>query len=173
MITGERIVIAVAAVVAVLAQVLLAPHISIGFATPNLILAIVIVIAVARAEQFGPLLPFVLGLVYDLLSGGPVGAMAFALTSMGMLSAWFFRRLNNDTIFMAIAVIVAGVLSTEFVYGLFFLMFGYAAGFLEALVYRILPCFVYDVVIAIALYLVMSRFFQNDAPLTSEIRQLQ
>lgn len=172
MITLERIAIIVGAVLATLLQVLLAPHIPIAYAIPNFMVAYCMAVSVVRASEISPVLPFLLGLLYDLMSGGPVGAMAFTLTLFSMLSAWLFQRANNDTRFMAIAVLVMSILFVELTYGMVYLLFGYAAGFIEAIVYRIVPCFLYDAVIAVVLYFAVSRLLRREAPLQSEIRQL-
>ena len=172
MITFERIVAIAGAIIAVLLQVFLAPHIPIGYAAPNFLVAYCLALAIVRADANGPVMPFVLGLLYDLMSGGPVGAMAFTLTAFSMAASWVYQRANNDTKFMAIAVLLAGVLLVELAYGTFCLLFGYAAGFFEAFVYRVLPCFAYDAVLSLAIYLVMARFLKREAPLQSEIRQL-
>lgn len=170
---GERIVIVVVAIVATLLQVLLAPHIAIGYAVPNFMAMFCLVVAIVRSDIVGPVLPFVMGLLFDLLSGGPVGGMAFSLTAICALGSWFFQRANNDTLFMALVVLVVSVLLIDMLYGGLFLMFGYAAGVLEAFVYRVLPCFIYDAVLAIVLYLIVTRFLSKQAPYTSEIRHLQ
>ena len=169
----DRMIIVAGAVVATLLQVLLAPHITIGYAVPNFMAAFCLALAIVRADAFGPVLPFVLGLLFDLMSGCPVGSMAFSLTAFSMVVAWTFQRANNDTVFMAIAVLLAGVLLVELAYGMFFLLFGYAASFIEALAYRIFPCFLYDAVLALLLYFLVARLLRREAPLQSEIRQLQ
>ena len=172
MITGERIIVGIAAVVVVLLQVLVAPHIAIGYAVPNFIAAFCLAIAVARSESSGPVMPFVLGLIFDLVSGGPVGAMAFALPLLVTLESWLFERMNNDTLFMVIAVVGICLFLVEFIYGMVFLLFGYSAGFIEAFVYRILPCFVYDFVLALIAYAGASRFLGGDTVTRTEIKQL-
>ena len=169
---GDRIVVVVGALIAFLLQVLLAPHIAIGFGFPNFMVAFCLAIAVARQDLTGPVLTFLMGLLYDLISGGPVGGMAFSLTLAGAVASSTFRRANNDTSFMAIAVLVGSVLLAELVYGLLFLLFGYAIGFGEALVYRVLPCFIYDLVIALAFYFLLTRLLGQNTPTSSEIRQL-
>ena len=168
----DRMIIVVGAVVAVLLQAFLAPHVAIGYAVPNILAAYCLSIAIVRADSAGPVLPFVLGLLYDLMSGGPVGAMAFSLTVFSMVASAVFQRANNDTVFMAVAVLLASVLLVELTYGMFYLLFGYSANFLEALAYRVFPCFVYDAVLALVIYLVLARFLRREAPLQSEIRQL-
>ena len=170
---SDRIVVIAGAVIAFLLQVLLAPHIAIGFAFPNFMLAFCLAVAVARPGNFGPVLPFVMGLVFDLISGGPVGVMAFTLTALSMLEAWAIRRIGYDTVFMAVTVLVGGVFLTELVYGLFLLLFGFAMSFPEALVYRVLPCFLYDLVISVAVFLAAFRLLgRGGGPLRSEITQL-
>ena len=164
--------VAVAAVVAVLLQVLLAPHMAIGHALPNLILVCCLVTSLARPLQSGPVLPFILGLVFDLVSGGPVGAMAFSLVAASSFEAWLFERVNNDTAFMAISVLAFGVMLAELLYGLVFLLFGYAAGVLDAFVYRILPCFLYDFVLSLLAYLVLARLLSGGESPNTEIKQL-
>lgn len=173
MITTERVATVIGALVAVLVQVLVAPHIAVGFAVPNFMAAFALVVAVARSESAGLALPFIVGLAYDLVSGGPVGAMAFAVTAVSSATAWAHRRAGNDTLFMALFVLVVGVLAVEVAYGAFILMLGYSASLLEALAYRVVPCFVYDAIIAVVLYLVLARLMRPEVPFTSEIRQLQ
>lgn len=172
MITTEHILIAVSAVVAVLLQVLVAPHIAIGYAHPDFVAVLCAVVALVQPGVFRHALPFVLGLVYDLLSGGPVGAMAFTLTAASAFSGWVFRRSSNDTLFMGLVAVAAGLLFVEVVYGMFLLMFGYAANLLEAFAFRMLPCFIYDLAFGLVLYPVAVRFLSGRAPVRSEITQL-
>ena len=170
--TDDRFVVGVGAFLSLLLQVLLAPHIAIGFGVPNFIAAFCLAMAVARQDAFNPVLTFVMGLLYDLLSGGPVGGMAFALTLVSALASSVFRRANNDTVFMAVAVLVGAVFLTELSYGILFLMFGSAMGFAEAFAFRVLPCFLYDVVIALVLFFVLTRLVVQRTPSRSEIKQL-
>ena len=79
MITQERIVTIVGAVLAVLLQIILAPHIGLFGVVPNIIVAYTLVVAVTQPQSFSSVMPFVLGLFFDLFTGGPVGAMAFSL----------------------------------------------------------------------------------------------
>ena len=170
--TDDRFVVGVGAFLSLLLQVLLAPHIAIGFGVPNFIATFCLAMAVARQDASGPVLTFVMGLLYDLLSGGPIGAMAFSLTLVGALASSVFRRTNNDTVFMAIAVLVGAVFLTELAYGILYLLFGSAMGFAEALAFRVLPCFLYDIVIALVFYFVLTRLVGQKAPSHSEIKQL-
>ena len=173
MITPDRIAIVVGAVLAVFLQLVLAPYISILSAMPNFIVIYAFIVATSRPHLYGAVLPFVLGLLYDLLTGGPVGAMAFSLTAFSYLTARLLSSLDNDTLFMPLVLMALGILLTELVYGLTLLLFGYNAGIFEAFLYRIAPCFVYDLVLGIILYLFTTRLFRQTGTIHHDITQLR
>lgn len=162
MLPFERMVITLAAVGAVLLQIFLAPHISIGYGIPNFPVVLCIVVAILKPRYYSSFLPFILGLIYDFVSGGPLGAMAFSLTAFSTAAAWFYQRSNNDTIFMAIINLALGLLLIEVCYGVFMLCFSSGVSPIDALLYLVLPCFMYDLVISIVVYLIIVRFFRSD-----------
>lgn len=168
----QRATMVVGAVVAVLLQVLLAPHIAIGYGIPSFPVVLCIVAAIMNPRFYSCLLPFAMGLAFDLVSGGPLGAMAFSLTAFSMGAAWFYERVNNDTVFMAVVNLAIGLLLVELCYGIFLLFFGYGTNPFEAFALRILPCFLYDLVLAVALYLIINRFFREDTTSQPMIKQL-
>ena len=173
MITQERIVTIVGAVLAVLLQIILAPHIGLFGVVPNIIVAYTLVVAVTQPQSFGSVMPFVLGLFFDLFTGGPVGAMAFSLMVFSVLAARVFDTMNNDTLFMPLLVLGVGVLLVELSYGMFLLLFGYPAGLFEAIAYRVFPCFVYDLVIGLLLYPLAKRFLMPSGVPRTELTQLR
>lgn len=161
----EILFIAVGAVVAALLQVLVAPHIGLFSAMPNFPVVFALLVAVVRPSSFGPVLPFLLGLFCDLFCGGPVGAMAFSLTAFSMATATILSRMSNDSRLMAVLVMGFGLLLVELSYGVFLLLFGYNANILEAVAYRVGPCFLYDLVVALVLYPLALRFlFAHNTP---------
>lgn len=169
-----RIAIVVAAVVATFVQILLAPYISIGYAHPNFMVVTCLVVAVIRSERYGCVLPFVMGLLYDLLSGGPVGAMAFSLTAFSVGTAWFAERAGNSTAFMDMVMMAIGLLLVEMSYGMFIILFGYSANYVEAFAFHTLPCYLYDFILAAIGYLIVHRFANSGSgTVQSEITQLQ
>lgn len=152
----------IVAVLSVLLQVLLAPHIAIGFGMPNFPVIVCIVVAIMKPRYYGSVLPFAMGLIYDFISGGPVGAMAFSLTAFSAAAAWFYQRSNNDTIFMAIINLAVGLLLIEVSYGIILFCFNIGTDLLSVFLYRIFPCFIYDLIISLVAYLVVVRFFMSD-----------
>ena len=102
----EGVVIAVGAVVALLLQIVVAPNIALFSAQPNFLLAYVLVVAIACPLDAGPVLPFALGLVCDLLGSGPVGGYAFLFVIVSFIASRAFSVLDNDTLFMPVTIFV-------------------------------------------------------------------
>ena len=85
--TRETVTALIGAVLAVLLQIIVAPAIALFAAVPNFIVVFCVVRAVACPDHAGLLLPFILGLVFDLVGGGPVGAMALVLVLVTFLAS--------------------------------------------------------------------------------------
>ena len=87
----------IGAIIAVVLQIALAPNIALFGVVPNFIMAYVLIVSIVCPDQSGPVFAFVLGLLFDLLGTGPVGAMAFLLTGVSFLAKRIFMLVNNDT----------------------------------------------------------------------------
>ncbi len=162
--TRDTIVLVVGAIIAVLAQIVVAPNIALFSSMPNFIVAYVMLVAIARPHTAGPVLPFVLGLIFDLLSGGPLGAMTFLLPLVSFLASRAFSVLNNDTLFMPLVTFVVSALLIEVLYGAFMLALGFDVSALDAFIYRALPCALYDCVVGLVLYPLAVRLLAGSAP---------
>lgn len=173
MITAEHIAVVVGAVLAALLQLIVAPYLGLFGAVPNFLLAYVMAVSVVRPQSRGVLMPFLLGLLFDFASGGTIGAMAFCLTAVSALVTRIFSRIDNDSKFMAFALMALGVLLVEVLYGAFLIVGGYSASVLEALVFRAAPCFLYDFVIAMILYPLVARFAKPASAVRAELTQLR
>ena len=163
-VTRDGIAVAVGAVVAVLLQVVVAPNIALFGAMPNFVVAYALLVAIVRPATAGPVMPFVLGLVFDLVSGGPVGAMAFLLVLMTFLAARAFAVLDNDTLFMPLVILVVSTLVVELFYAVFLMGTGFSAGPLDVFLYRALPCALYDCVVALVMFPLALRFLASRDP---------
>ena len=147
----ETVAGVIGAVIAVLLQITVAP------AVPNFIVAFCIVRAVATPAASGSVMPLVLGLLFDLMGGGPVGGMAFVLVLVTFLASRLFMALNNDTLFMPVAIMLACIMLVEVMYGLIVVVCGADVPLGEAFLYRTLPCMLYDCVIGLLLYPIAAR----------------
>lgn len=169
----ESLMTIVIAIVAFLLQIIVAPYIVVFGAMPNFIIVWVLLCALVRHDVFGSVFPFVCGLLFDLMSGGPVGPMAFCLTLFSVCAARVFSAMDNDTVFMPLVIGIVSALLIEFVYCLFLLGFGYNSSFLDALGLRVLPCTLYDIVFIILFYPLAVRLLSPPNPVQPDITQLR
>lgn len=154
----ENLIMIIGAVVVTLLQLVVAPYVVAFNAMPNFMAAYTIVVAVVRPRSSRTcILAFAMGLLYNLFVGGIVGSMAVVLIAATVLASFAMRALANDTHFQPVVIMAAMLLVVEVVYLMVLLASGLGLGFFQALMFRALPCAVYDIVVGIALYAIMSR----------------
>lgn len=146
----------IGAAITVVLQIVLAPNIAIGDAMPNFIVAFVIVAAIVSAEEQHYVLAFVMGLISDLLGDGAVGSMSLCLLLAVFCIGFAVRYIGNDNLVMTLVIIFIAALAVDMVYSVFLISAG-VANFVDGMVYRAIPCAVYDAVIGIIFYLVLVR----------------
>lgn len=157
----HTVIVLVGAVIALLLQIMVAPTIALFHAVPNFMLAFVLVVAIARPDEAGILLPFALGLIYDLLGTGPLGGMALLFMLVSFVAAKIFMILDNDTLFMPLIILIVATLTVEVMYGGLLILLGLPVTPLDALLYRALPCSLYDCVFALIMYPIMVRLLRE------------
>ena len=108
---SRTLAVVIGAALAVLLQVVVAPAMAIGGIVPNFLLAYALAVALARPHALGVVLPVVLGLLFDLLGGGPVGAMGLLLLLATLAVKRLYLMLDNDTLFIPLGLLVAAVSS--------------------------------------------------------------
>ena len=84
----------------------------------------------------------------------PAGHHAGLVT---FLASRLFMALNNDTLFMPVAIMLACIMLVEVMYGLIVVVCGADVPLGEAFLYRTLPCMLYDCVIGLLLYPIAAR----------------
>ena len=114
-----------------------------------------------------------MGLIYDIFSGGPVGPMALMLVLATYLAARLYVALNNDAPVMPVLISAAALLVIEVVYGIILAILGYSGGVVGLLLYRALPVFLYDAVLAAILYPLIKRLLAETAPIQTSITRLR
>ena len=160
----EHASVAIGAIAAVLLQLVVAPNIAIFSAMPNFILVFCLLVAIFRPGT-GPVLPFVLGLASDLAVGTPMGSTALLLVLFCFLASRAFSVLDNDTFLVPLVVIAVVSFAVELLLGAFSLSIGVDTDLLSAIVYRALPCGLYDCVAALILYPLAARLLAPASPM--------
>lgn len=153
----DTIIIFIGAVISIVLQIVVAPNIALFSAQPNFLLAFVLVVAIVRPAQAGSVLPFVLGLVCDLLGTGSVGGMALLFVLASAIASRAFLILDNDTLFMPLTILVVGSFAVEMLYGVLLIALGLGVSPVDALLFRALPCALYDCVVGLILYPIVAR----------------
>lgn len=156
--TRESVPVLIGALIAVVAQIVLAPNIALFSAMPNFLVTYVLLIAMVRPGSGLYPLAFVLGLVSDLLGYGPVGAMPFLLLIASLAVSRAFAVMNNDTVFVPLVLFIVADFAVEMLYGGFLVGLGLAGSVGDAFLYRALPCALYESVCGLLLYPLAHRF---------------
>lgn len=156
--TRESVPVLVGALVAVVAQIVLAPNIALFSAMPNFLVTYVLLVAMVRPSQGLFPLAFGLGLISDLIGYGPVGAMPFLLLIASLAVSRAFAVMNNDTVFVPLVLFVIADFAVEMLYGGFLVGLGLAGSLGDAFLYRALPCALYESVCGLVLYPLAHRF---------------
>jgi len=78
-------------------QLVLVPLISIDNVAPNFILILIIYFTLRNGQVSGMLLGFGLGFIYDLISGGLLGAFMFSFTVSAFVAGLFYNENKLDT----------------------------------------------------------------------------
>ena len=100
---------------------------------------------------------FVLGLIYDFLGSGPIGAAALLFVLISFVAARAFSVLDNDTLFMPLTILVVGMLAVEMFYAALYIALGLSVSPIDAFFYRALPCTLYSCIVGLILYPIMAR----------------
>ena len=97
-------------------QLTIIPLISIGQVGPDLIIVLLVYFTLLNGQVYGTLLGFVLGLLYDLISGGLLGSAMFAKTLAGFSAGYFYNEnkieYNLGTMIFVFIVFVCSVIDS-------------------------------------------------------------
>ena len=154
---ADRVFLIIMGVVAAVLQLLLAPALTFGDATPGFIIVATICVMMLFPDERHYVFAFVMGLVADLLGQSPVGATSFCLLLCAFVLPLAIETIGTDNIIMALAIILAGMFIIEIAFCVFLAVSG-ILGFVDGLVHVAFPCAPYNTVIAFIVFFVMSRF---------------
>lgn len=79
-----------------IAQVILVPIVSLEGIVPDLLLIMLVFFALRNGQMFGILFGFIIGLSYDLATGGLLGSMMFAKTITGFIAGFFYNENKTE-----------------------------------------------------------------------------
>lgn len=147
----------IGALTVILLQVLVGPIISINAVVPNFLLAYTIVCIVLRPDKLHLTFAFIMGMIYDLVFSGPVGAMAFVMVVFAFIVSKVLLKFNVMNLGISLCIIGLSSIFVEFFYGVFQASITVSAGFFDILAYRVLPCSIFDIILAFIMFAIMGR----------------
>ncbi len=152
----------IGAALALIVQLVIAPNIALGHVVPNLLIVFTVFLSIMRPQYISTLvIAFSLGLLYDFLGHGPVGAMAL-LSVLAYIGIYYiFKVIDNESVSMPLIVFFVAVLFVEFLYAVFMILLGVSIGILEAFVFTALPCALYDFVFGVLLIIFGGKLFMG------------
>ncbi|MCR5846389.1 MAG: rod shape-determining protein MreD [bacterium] len=159
---------------AFLLQTIVAPNITIAGVAPNFLLAAAIVGAYITSPRSGVIIGFILGLVFDLLSSGPVGSMTLIMSLIGYAFPKITSSLQVEGIGAWIAFVAISALAVNLIYAIIMAFAGAGGSFFSALLYKTLPSTVYDAVAcAFGWLLVSNRSRKAKVPRTKKSKRMK
>ncbi|MCL1797075.1 MAG: rod shape-determining protein MreD [Eggerthellaceae bacterium] len=158
----DSLMMVIGAFLAIILQIVLAPNIAIFQATVNFCMLYVLIVALTRPSNNSTLvIAFFFGIIYDLLGHSPVGAMAFLFVIAAFAVSKVFEALDNDTLFIPLAILIVAVFLLELLYAIFMLSFGVVESSQVAFLQRALPCALYNTVVGLLVLILMGKVFTD------------
>jgi rod shape-determining protein MreD len=151
--------------VAWLLQTGLARYLAIGGVVPNALLVGVVTVALATGPNEGASAGFAAGLLFDLLSVGPVGPMALVLSVTGFVAGLLHEQLFAEGWLLPLTVMAIASVLSEVAYALILGLVGSPMPFWSTLATKMLPGAVYNTVLALLVYPWLARYLRDDQPI--------
>lgn len=146
------------AVIALLLQIILAPNIVLFGAVPNFLVVYAIVVSMLLPVDGTLVLCFCLGLISDLLGYGPVGSLSLLLVIAGFAAGRAYQTFGNGQLLMSLLMLVVLTLLVNVLYAAFLIGLSSGMSFGDAFLYRALPCSLYECVLGLLAYPILSHF---------------
>ncbi len=143
---------------AFLLQAMLASNISINGISPNFMLVAIAPVALVSSQRTSVIVGFLLGVLFDMLGSGPVGAMALVMAVVGFVMPMSLKSISTQSFVSWIVVMALTALASFFVYDAVVAIIGYEESFFLSLLYKVLPWTLYTTVVSAIVYPLVKRF---------------
>ena len=153
------LILALVILVNLLLQSTIFPYMSIFGVVPNTALLIVMSIALLRGKYYGGFTGIIMGLLQDVIFSSVIGINAFIYFFAGYLIGMAENKLSRDNMFIPILFSIIGTIYYNFAYYTFMFFLSRNIPFLSFSKYIMLIEILYNIVLAIPIYLVLSKVF--------------
>ena len=154
-------ILVITAIIALILQLAVSPAIAIFGVVPSFMLPAVILTAMKNGPFRSTIFGFLLGLIFDFCSLGPIGAMALVFTILAYVISTLGKDVFSGGVAVDIVIMVAAIAFGEFLVSVIYAVVGANQEFLFSLVGRVLPAIVYDAIIGILFLIVYNILVDN------------
>jgi rod shape-determining protein MreD len=158
---------AAALLVAFLLQAGIAPQIAVYGIVPNFIFLVVVTLALVEGPVAGAVAGFVGGLLFDLLASSVVGPYALVFCVVGYLAGLIHAHMFAEGWLLPVSVVFIAGLGAEIAYGLILAVLDVGMPLGWSFVRIMLPDAVYNTLLAVLLYPVLTRVLRRDRTVKS------
>ena len=159
---NRAVVTGLALLAAVVVQVAIAPQIALFGVVPNLVFLVVVTLALLEGPVAGSVAGFVGGLLFDLLGASVVGPYALVFCVAGYVAGLINANMLAEGWLLPVSVVFIASVGAEITYGVIMAVLDIGLPFWSALVRIMLLGAVYNTVLAVALYPLMTRVLRRD-----------
>lgn len=129
----------------------------------------IIMLSLFQGRRSGLAYGFCFGLLYDMVYGQAIGVFAFTTACIGYISGLISRQFISGPIIALLATGISQSIHLIMSYGWLRLFDITLIGWLESLVYHIIPSVIFNTVIAFPVYLgikwILKRFAPDSVPM--------
>ena len=97
-------------------QLVIVPLISINNIAPNLVFVLITYFTLRHGQTYGTLLGFILGFLFDIISGGLIGASMFSFTVSAFVVGYFYGEnkidINLSSYFFLFILFICGSINS-------------------------------------------------------------
>jgi rod shape-determining protein MreD len=158
---------ALALFAAVILQVAVAPQIAVFGVVPNFVFLVVVTLALLEGSVTGCVAGFIGGLLFDLLGASAVGPYALVFCIAGYMAGLINANMFAEGWLLPVSVVFIASVGAEISYGIIMAVLDIGLPFWSALSRIMLPGAVYNTVLAVLLYPLMTRLLRRDRTVKS------
>lgn len=151
-------------VVAFLLQSVVSTYAAISGITPDFLLVVIVAFGLLFGWQVGLGAGVLAGLLVDLIAGRFIGIHVLSLGLVGLLAGMAEEKVFKENILLAPTAGLVGSVVNQLVVMACLWMFGWQIPFAETLRATVLPAALYDMVVSVAVYHLIYRYYRYLRP---------
>jgi rod shape-determining protein MreD len=164
---SRTLITTLALLAALLLQVAVAPQLAVFGVVPNFVFLVVVTLALMEGPVTGCVAGFIGGLLFDLLGASVVGPYALVFCVAGYMAGLIHANMFAEGWLLPVSVVFIASVGAEITHGTIMVILDAGLPFWSALGRIMLPGAVYNTVLAVLLYPLMTRLLRRDRTVKS------